>query len=486
MNPHPTSTVHLPERLNESDLSKRFAFSKNKIDSEDHLFMVILIDALLLNAMLYGFIRVSLFPKSIDPENIVALIFFVTVVNMVWFFVVIYTKIYQMSGGVKVKLPIKDLFWGNVIFFGIISLIYHQFFAPYFEVRFLFPLFLCYTAAAALVHIGMRYYNLTRTGSLYYVIVGGKDQRIRSVTRGFEAAYGRNVHCLGRFANENMPGITHLGGCDKIAELLKVQPIDKLLYFDGTLPGNEVEKVVQLCRHNFVEFTVVPKEMDYFPSGIQVEQLSNLTVFHRKKEPLNKLENKLLKRLFDIVFSLLIILFVFSWLIPIVGCIIKLTSRGPVFFIQNRTGYWSKPFRCLKFRTMEVNAQSDELQATQGDPRITWIGAFLRKTNLDELPQFINVLMGDMSVVGPRPHMLKHTEDYAIMIDKFMIRHETKPGITGWAQVNGWRGPTTEVIQMAKRVEFDVYYIENWDFWFDLKCIFFTVVNMVKGDKNAF
>ena len=141
---------------------------------------------------------------------------------------------------------------------------------------------------------------------------------------------------------------------------------------------------------------------------------------------------------------------------------------------------------CLKFRTMRVNNESDKLQATKGDPRITRIGEFLRKTSLDELPQFINVFKGEMSVVGPRPHMLKHTKDYSAIIDKYMVRHFIKPGLTGWAQVNGYRGETKELWQMEKRVEYDVWYIENWNFMLDMKIIFLTLIGIFKGDKNAF
>ena len=135
---------------------------------------------------------------------------------------------------------------------------------------------------------------------------------------------------------------------------------------------------------------------------------------------------------------------------------------------------------------MRVNAASDELQATRHDPRKTRVGEFLRKTSLDELPQFINVFLGDMSVVGPRPHMVKHTHDYSKIIDKYMLRHLIKPGITGWAQVNGYRGETRELWQMERRVEYDVWYIEHWNFWLDIKIIFLTVVNAFKGEKNAF
>lgn len=191
------------------------------------------------------------------------------------------------------------------------------------------------------------------------------------------------------------------------------------------------------------------------------------------------------KRLFDFVFSSVILLLSPLWLLPIAICV-KLSSPGPVLFKQKRTGFMGREFNCLKFRTMRVNNESDKLQATKGDPRITRIGEFLRKTSLDELPQFINVFKGEMSVVGPRPHMLKHTKDYSAIIDKYMVRHFIKPGLTGWAQVNGYRGETKELWQMEKRVEYDVWYIENWNFMLDMKIIFLTLIGIFKGDKNAF
>src|ERR1700744_46498 len=192
------------------------------------------------------------------------------------------------------------------------------------------------------------------------------------------------------------------------------------------------------------------------------------------------------KRSFDILFSLFIIFFVFSWLYPILAILIKLESKGPVFFVQLRTGRNNMHFKCYKFRSMRVNGDADKKQATLNDHRITRIGAFMRKTSLDEIPQFFNVLIGNMSIVGPRPHMISHTEQYSQLIDKFMVRHFLKPGITGYAQTNGFRGETKTTEDMLKRVEADVWYLENWSFLLDLKIIFLTMWNFVKGDKNAF
>jgi putative colanic acid biosynthesis UDP-glucose lipid carrier transferase len=192
------------------------------------------------------------------------------------------------------------------------------------------------------------------------------------------------------------------------------------------------------------------------------------------------------KRSFDILFSLFIILFVFSWLYPILAILIKLESRGPVFFVQLRTGRNDLLFKCYKFRSMQINKDADKQQATLNDHRITRIGCFIRKTSLDELPQFFNVLIGNMSIVGPRPHMVKHTEEYSQLTDKYKIRHTLRPGITGWAQILGLRGEVKSPEAMIKRVDADVWYLKNWSFLLDLKIIFLTFWITLKGDKNAY
>lgn len=170
----------------------------------------------------------------------------------------------------------------------------------------------------------------------------------------------------------------------------------------------------------------------------------------------------------------------------IIGTAIKITSPGPIFFKQKRSGEAGKEFLCYKFRSMRVNKDSDTMQATKNDPRKTKLGNFLRKSNIDELPQFINVLLGSMSVVGPRPHMLKHTEEYSKLVDKYMVRHLIKPGITGWAQINGFRGETKELWQMEGRVERDIWYLEHWTFMLDLYIIYKTVKNAIQGEKAAY
>ncbi len=203
--------------------------------------------------------------------------------------------------------------------------------------------------------------------------------------------------------------------------------------------------------------------------------VNSLAIYNPQEIPLDNFSNRLFKRIFDILFSSVVILFLFSWLFPIVAIIIKLDSPGPIFFQQKRTGIDNEIFNCLKFRTMQVNDDADSKQAQANDSRISRVGAILRKYNVDEMPQFFNVLFGEMSVVGPRPHMLKHTDQYSALINHYKVRHYVKPGVTGWAQVNGYRGLTDELWKMEKRVEYDMEYLKNWSFFWDLKIIYLTL-----------
>ena len=194
---------------------------------------------------------------------------------------------------------------------------------------------------------------------------------------------------------------------------------------------------------------------------------------------------KAFKRTFDIFFSAFVILFILSWLVPILAILIKLESKGPVFFKQGRPGLDEEEFSCYKFRSMKMN-QTTEREASKNDPRVTKIGRFLRKTSLDELPQFFNVLVGDMSVVGPRPHLWSQNRVYGNRVKKYMVRHYVKPGITGLAQVKGFRGEIETDDDMINRIKLDVFYIENWSFILDVKIIFQTVINIFKGEEKAY
>ena len=244
--------------------------------------------------------------------------------------------------------------------------------------------------------------------------------------------------------------------------------------------------IMNYCENHLLYFHGVPNICKGFPRRIWHSMVGNMPILNLRYEPLSKMENRLLKLILDIVLSGLFLVTIFPFIYLIVGIIIKLTSPGPIFFKQMRTGLNGREFKCYKFRSMLVNEEADRKQATADDPRKTRFGDFLRRSNIDELPQFINVFKGEMSLVGPRPHMLVHTEVYKQLIDKYMVRHFIKPGITGWAQTNGFRGETKELSQMEGRVKADIWYMEHWTLLLDLYIIYKTMANVIIGEKNAY
>jgi Undecaprenyl-phosphate glucose phosphotransferase len=245
---------------------------------------------------------------------------------------------------------------------------------------------------------------------------------------------------------------------------------------------------MEFCERNTIRFRIIPSAESFIPvvKASDLEFLGSVPVSKLRKEPLDKPLNRAFKRTFDIVFSSAVIVLIFSWLFPILALMVKLSSRGPVFFKQKRLGRDNQEFTCWKFRSMRMNKEADVKQATKDDPRVTRVGRFLRKSNLDEMPQFWNVLLGHMSVVGPRPHPIRLNEQYRDIIDKYMVRHFVRPGITGWAQVNGFRGETRTPDLMERRVELDVWYLENWSFWLDVKVVVKTVTNMLGKEEMAY
>lgn len=255
-----------------------------------------------------------------------------------------------------------------------------------------------------------------------------------------------------------------------------------------SLPVGEerkIRRIMRYCNNNVAHFYYIPSFSQIFGHTVKFEHLGKTIVFTNYEEPLTNPTNRFVKRTFDLLVASIILLCLLPF-IPIIALIIKLQSPGPIFFKQSRTGLNGREFQCYKFRSMHVNKDADLVQATEHDPRKFAFGNFMRKANIDELPQFLNVLKGDMSIVGPRPHMLHHTEVYRELIDKYMVRHFVKPGITGWAQVTGYRGETRELWQMEGRVQRDIWYIENWSIWLDLRIIGKTALQIIIHDKNAY
>lgn len=326
-------------------------------------------------------------------------------------------------------------------------------------------------------------------GNFAKVVIVGAGSTGRRILEEMNTDIGFGFRVLGLFDDNkptDLPDNLYGGNLDSLARFIAGgEKVDEIFY---ALPGDDeltMKRVVELADRNMVRFYYVPELNRYFNRGFELTALGSMPVMAIRRNPLQGIHNRLLKRFFDILTSASLIILSPPFLL-IIGTAIKLSSPGPIFFRQKRTGYRGREFECLKFRTMRVNAQADTLQASKDDPRKTRVGNFLRRTSIDELPQLWNVLKGDMSLVGPRPHMLTHTEEYSRVVDKYMMRHMVKPGITGWAQVNGYRGATRELWQMEKRVQYDVWYIEHWSFLLDLKIMLRTVYNALRGEKNAF
>ncbi|SEG18398.1 undecaprenyl-phosphate glucose phosphotransferase [Flavobacterium urumqiense] len=354
---------------------------------------------------------------------------------------------------------------------------YLIFFILLFVFRVLFMKFLKY--------IRIQGYNFKNV-----IIVGANDagENMRKILSK-DLTYGYRI--LGFFDDKVDPfapiGAPILGGFDTIQGYISTNNIDEMyiaLHIDHI---KIIQQLTALCERNMVRIKFIPDFQQYTHSRkVEITFYENTPVLMLRKEPLEGSLNRLLKKTVDICFSLGVIVLIFPWLFPIMIILIKLDSPGPIFFRQKRSGRDNKEFWCLKFRTMRVNSAADELQATLGDKRVTKLGVFMRRTNIDELPQFFNVFWGTMSVVGPRPHMLIHTEQYSELINNYLVRHYAKPGISGWAQVNGFRGETKELIEMKDRVDYDIWYIENWSLLLDLKIIYRTVFNVFKGEEKAY
>ncbi len=323
-------------------------------------------------------------------------------------------------------------------------------------------------------------YNFAR------VVIVGTGPTAQRLFDNMEQDAGFGYRVLG-FFDDNPQENFFKGEVRPVADLEEFVTRHHIRQIFFTLSGHSasLQRVIKIADDHVVDFYYVPQIPRTLSRRFELHNIGPTPVLSIRRNPLKSMANRAVKRAFDILVSSVFLCFYPLIYIP-VAIAIKLSSPGPVYFKQERTGYLGQSFKCYKFRTMKVNAGSDRQQATRDDPRKTRLGDFLRRTSLDELPQFINVWKGDMSIVGPRPHMLKHTEDYTQLVDRYMVRHAVKPGITGWAQVNGYRGLTDELWKMERRVEHDVWYIENWTFLLDIKIMVRTVINAVQGEKNAF
>ena len=382
----------------------------------------------------------------------------------------------------------------KVYLFWLVLLLFYLFFARVILVSRIFIISTIISFGLGLLisrflYLGIRHYYKNSDRIIKKVIILGYNNTAKKLATYFEdngintqmigfIEDTRNVHELSHY-----PVLTEISNTLTIAKDLGIQEI-----FSTITPeqNKEVYDLMYQAEKECIRFKIVPDLSIFIRREVHIEYLGDLPILSLRSEPLDDVGNRIKKRMLDLFVSSFVIVFVLSWMIPIIGLLIILDSKGPIFFKQLRTGKNNKTFKCLKFRSMRFNKDSDRKQATQNDTRLTGIGRFIRKTSLDEFPQFINVFKGEMSLVGPRPHMLKHTSDYSKIVDEYMIRQFLKPGITGWAQINGYRGEITSSEQLHMRISKDLWYLENWTLLFDIQILFSTIYLVFKGDKMAY
>ena len=419
--------------------------------------------------------------------------FLIIIYNAVWILVALMLKLYELKQLKRLDRILFNLFKAFCFNAIIISAILFSLKASEFSRQHLYNTYLfLFFLVIFWRYLSIQLIKLYRKSGFNYkrvVIVGGEEVA-KQLNTYFNSDNVLGFKLLAIFSNSPVQFKTNQGlflaSLDKLEKYSLENDIDEIFYTMPLTYTNKIKRLVDFCDKYMIRLKIVPDFRGFLFKRVNIDFFNDVPVITLREEPLTDFMNRFVKRTFDIVFSSLVILFILSWLYPLLAILIKITSKGPVLFKQIRSGINNEEFFCYKFRSMVASSNSDTKQATKNDARVTSLGSFLRKTSLDEFPQFFNVLIGDMSIVGPRPHMLLHTEEYSTLIKKYMVRQLVKPGITGIAQVRGYRGETKELHDMEGRVRLDVWYIENWSLSLDINIIFQTVWNVFKGDKNAF
>ncbi|WP_149304354.1 exopolysaccharide biosynthesis polyprenyl glycosylphosphotransferase [Pareuzebyella sediminis] len=322
-------------------------------------------------------------------------------------------------------------------------------------------------------------------GNYVNVVAIGRDKNLKKIRKVFDDPY-LGYRYKGFFDNKASVSPTYLGEISNCFDYILKNDINEVYCLVSKFSFTELRKLIDFADNNLIKLKLIPDNKEVFTPSMSLEMYDSIPVLNLRRVPLDAEYSKILKRAFDIAFSFLVIVLILSWLTPLLFFLIKMESPGPLFFRQRRHGFKKKVFWCYKFRSMAQNADSDFKMASKNDKRITKIGKFIRKTSIDELPQFFNVFLGDMSVVGPRPHMELHTNDYENSVDKYLVRHFVKPGITGLAQISGCRGEIMKPKDIINRSRFDIFYVEKWSLPLDLRIIYRTIHNVFAGEEKAY
>jgi len=443
----------------------------------------ILLDLIILNLWLYAFIIRPSAIHGVDLAN------FLGMMNLGWILSANILGIYQIFRLTKFQEIIKGIIEQIIIF----SFMVFAFFTIYSiklsdgSVQYIFQM-IFYLTSSFLLFRSFSYYFIKK-----YRIKGGNFRNVIIVVRyenadhledffTLETEFGYRFH--GYFSNKEEKKSIRGNLSDIPAYAQKVN-LHQMYCNVGELDAKEINELIHFADNNLIEIKFIPDPKVDYGQNLAIQYYDNIPVFSLREIPFET-DRKWVKRVFDILFSSLVILFVLSWLIPILGILIKLDSKGPILFKQKRTGLNNIEFDVIKFRSMFINGFSNKRQTSVNDNRLTYIGKWIRKLSIDELPQFLNVFMGNMSVVGPRPHPLFITDKYANSIDKYMVRHFVKPGVTGLAQIRGYRGEIIDDEHIRNRIRLDKFYIEKWSFLLDLEIITKTVLNVFKKNRIVY
>jgi putative colanic acid biosynthesis UDP-glucose lipid carrier transferase len=445
--------------------------------------------------ILIAYLVAKKFNYNIDLQYFSYPFFFLSIV--LWFVMSVFSKIYFEKRSNKFAEEMVQMIYHSILF--IVSLSSVLFFLNLnhkFPSKFVlvFANILTFLAILSKYAIRKKIHAYLNKGIFYdHVLLIGSTKAAEEFIDAVKKYYYYGYKCIGYIDDQDQlkKECAYLGNLNDLHTILRTKEIDEVFIALPTGENEKIQNCIAICDGLNIKVRILPNLSEFTSSSVYINNIGLLPVVNVGDLPLDKRENRLLKRSFDIIFSLLFFILLGSFIFPLLAIIIKLSSKGPIFFKQERWGLNNKRITCYKFRSMykessEIDEEGNFQQAFKDDPRITLIGKILRKTNMDELPQFWNVLIGNMSVVGPRPHPTQLNIQSMELVDNYMLRHMVIPGITGLAQVNGCRGETRTTEDMQKRVNFDLYYIQRWNFWLDLQIIIQTVINIFRGDQNAY
>jgi len=405
-----------------------------------------------------------------------------SLIMIAWIMIVLYNKSYNIGRGVSYIVTVENALKSIFVLLALISFA-NLFFNVYeFSIINLLTGILIFTFSVLIYRLivhGLLDNYRTYGGNIKNIAIIGYDKKGINLYNTILKNPHLGYRSKGVFYKKSKSkyDIPYMG---KISDFISGIENYSEAYISDEIPNKVKKEIIQECDLNLVKVRILPELVNHQFTNFFISKLIDIPVIEINDLPLDKWYNRLLKRIFDIVISSFVIVFILSWLIPLFGLIIKLQSKGPILFTQSRNGENGIPFKCFKFRSMIINKQSDKVFADHNDKRLTKFGRFIRITALDELPQFINVFTGDMSIIGPRPHPILLNKEYERKIEKFNKRHQFKPGITGLAQINGYRGKIKTHSDMNSRVKLDRYYFKNWSFYFDIKIFFSTMLKMIR------